>query len=360
MNQRITLPSKLEVKERRLIPTDEIIDLATQIFQAAGCAVETAEMVAHHLVETNLKGVESHGVMRLMQYVDQLESGYMDPTGQPTLSQNEKGAWLVDGHDGFGIPALQLGVEKGVAVAKEKGMSTVAIINCGHTGRIGAYVEYGAEAGCLTICIGGGGHKAWPQVAPYGGIKGMFPTNPYAFGIPGGARGPVILDFATAKIAGGWVYAAKSAGTLLPPDAVIDAQGNPTRDPDDYYNGGAILPMAGPKGYGLALLAELIGEAMLGPVTTEMNWFLICIDTSLYNEGNKYQAIAEEILQEIRTSPPASGFNRVEVPGERERDLQAQQLPQGIAIPEPTWQQIVELATRLGVQVAPDRQFSND
>lgn len=349
MTNKPSMPSKLEVENRRVLPAAEMTQLATHIFQKVGCVEEIAAMVAEHLVETNLRGIESHGVMRLMQYVEQLENGYMQPLGQPTLYQNEKGAWIADGQGGFGIPTLHLGVEKGIEIAKVQGMSVVAAVNCGHTGRLGAYVERGAEAGCLTICIGGGGHKDWPQVAPYGGSKGMLPTNPYAFGIPGGERGPVVLDFATAKIAGGWIYAAQSAGVLLPPDAVIDAAGNPTRNPDDYYNGGAILPMAGPKGYGLALMAELIGEAMLGEVTTEMNWLFICIDTALYAGGSRYQAIAEGILQEIRSCPPAVGFARVEIPGERERDLEAANKDVGIAIPEQTWAQILALAERLGV-----------
>lgn len=349
MNQIPSTTSKLDVGRRHVVSTAEMTRLASQMFQKLGCDDDIAQIVARHLVEANLKGVESHGVMRLMQYAQQLERGYMNPAGRPTLRKNEKGAWIADGNGGFGMPVMRIGVEKAITVAKEKGMSTVAVINCGHTGRIGAYVESGAEAGCLTICIGGGGHKEWPQVAPYGGAKGRLPTNPYAFGIPGGERGAVVLDFATSKIAGGWIYAAKSAGALLPEGTVIDANGNPTRHPDDYYNGGSILPMGGPKGYGLALLAELIGEAMLGPVTTEMNWLFICIDTSLYREGDKYKRVAEEILQELRECPPAKGFERVEIPGERERDLQARHSAHGIAIPEKTWHDIRALATRLGL-----------
>ena len=306
-------------------------------------------MVAEHLVETNLRGIESHGVMRLMQYVDQLQTGYMTPTGRPTLEQNERGAWLVDGHDGIGIPALHMGVEKGIALAKTNGMSVVAVRNCGHTGRLGAYVERGADEGILTICIGGGGYKEWPQVAPYGGAKGKLPTNPYAIGLPGGERGSVVVDFATGKIAGGWIYAARSAGVPLPPDVLIDPDGKPTRDPEDYYRGGAILMAAGPKGYGLALAAELIGEAMLGPVTTEMNWLFICIDTTLYADAQRYQVLAEEVLEEIRSCPPAKGFEKVEIPGERERGLEARNRPIGIALPLETWKQIQNLAGELDV-----------
>ena len=218
---------------------------------------------------------------------------------------------------------MTLGVEKALEIASRNGLSVIAVKDCGHTGRLGAFAEQGAQKGYLTIIIGGGGYKNWPQVTPYGGAKGRLPTNPYALGIPGGDRGPVVVDFATGKIAGGWIYAAKSAGVLLPPDSLIDKDGRPTRNPDDYYSGGAILPTAGPKGYGLALMAELIGEAMLGPVTTEMNWLILCIDTTLYGNGARYQSMAEEVLQEIRNCPPADGFERVEIPGEREREMAA-------------------------------------
>ncbi|MEM7117649.1 MAG: Ldh family oxidoreductase [Chloroflexota bacterium] len=344
-------PSKLKIEKRHVVSAVEMTGLAKRIFQALGCPDDVADMVANHLVQTNLCGIESHGVMRLMQYAEQLENGYMNPKGRAVLKQNGRSAWFVDGQGGFGIPALQLGVEKAIEIAKADGLSVVAVQHCGHTGRLGAFVEQGAEAGCLTICIGGGGHADWPQVAPYGGSKGKLPTNPYAFGIPGGERGPVVVDFATGKIAGGWIYAAKSAGVDLPPDSVIDANGRPTRNPDDYHHGGAILPMAGPKGYGLALLAELIGEAMLAPVTTELNWLFLCVDTTLYSGGATYQAMAESVLQEIRACPPAAGFERVEIPGERERDLAAKNLPHGIAIPEATWQQILGLAKRLDVIV---------
>ena len=328
-----TMQSKLVVDQRHTVSVSEITAMAKTILAGAGCDPDTAALVANHLVEANLNGVESHGVMRLMQYVEQIESGYIKGDGRPTLHQNERKAWIVDGHQGFGIPALQMATEKGIEVAKTQGLSAVAVINSCHTGRLGEFAETGAEAGCLTICIGGGGRLEWPQVAPYGGAKGRLPTNPYAFGIPGGERGPVVLDFATSKIAGGWIYAAKSAGVDLPADTVIDADGHPTLNPDDYHNGGSILPMGGPKGYGLALLAELVGEALLGPITTEMNWLLLCIDTGLYREAGAFQAAAEAILHDMRTCPPAAGFTRVEVPGERERDLYQQNKEIGIPIP---------------------------
>jgi LDH2 family malate/lactate/ureidoglycolate dehydrogenase len=156
----------------------------------------------------------------------------------------------------------------------------------------------------------------------------------------------VVLDFATSKIAGGWIYAARSAGALLPEGCLIDAHGNPSRDPEDYFNGGAILPAGGQKGYALALVGELIGEAMLGPSTTEGNWLLITIDSKGFRESSAAQAAAEEVLKELRECPPAPGFERVEVPGERERDYRT--ASNGIiSIPESTWQQILALRESL-------------
>ena len=136
------------------------------------------------------------------------------------------------------------------------------------------------------------------------------------------------------------------AGALLPEGCLIDRDGFPTRDPEDYFNGGAILPSGGHKGYALALMAELIGEAMLGPVATEANWLLICIDTQRYNPPARMAAVAEEILAELRSCPPAPGFDRVEIPGERERN--SRHASNGwIAVPETTWAQINELAQSL-------------
>ena len=332
---------------RCLVAVDDMTALVTNILRKSGCDAETAQTVARHLVEADLCGVESHGVMRVMQYVEQFKSGYMHADRRPLVKQNGD-AWIVDGHAGIGITAMELAMTHACDTAKAHGMSAIAVVNCGHTGRLGAYAAAGANQGCLNIIIGGGGRKDWRMVVPYGGSKGMLPTNPYALGIPGGDRGPVVVDFATAKIAGGWIYSAKSAGTLLPEDTVIDAAGNPTRQPDDYFNGGAILS-SDAKGYGLSVLAELIGEAMLGPVTTEMNWLVVCIDTHTYRNANHFQRTAEEILQELRECPPAAGVDRVEVPGERERDRFQANAARGISLPHQTWEQIKALAARLDV-----------
>lgn len=343
------MASKLELDGDRIeIDARHAAAVAAGVFKALGCAAEIAEAVASHLADSDLCGVESHGIMRTLQYADQFRSGYMRADARPETVSLPEGRDAIDGGGGIGIPAMAMAFDLARARARDSRLAAVSVQNVGHTGRHGAFADAAAEDGFLTICLGGGNRKVWRQVAPHGGAKAVLPTNPYCIGIPGGTRGPVVLDFATSKIAGGWIYAAQSAGALLPEGCVIDRHGRPTRDPADYFDGGAILPSGGHKGYALALVAELVAEALLGPVAVECNWLLLAIDTRRYGSSDRLQQAAEEILSELRACPPAPGFERVEIPGERERN--ARDAARGkIALPEATWTKITDLSKTLGV-----------
>lgn len=339
--------SKLDFAGERVdVSGDEARHEIIAILTALGVSADHAQQTAEHLVEASLCGVESHGVMRILQYAEQYQAGYLHADATPTVSVSARGALSCDGDGGIGIPAANLAFDRLIDGARDCGIAAMAMRNLGHTGRHGAYVERAAEVGLLTIMLGGGNRTTWRQVAPYGGARALLPTNPYSIGIPGGERGPVVLDFATSKIAGGWIYAAKNAGARLPEGCVIDRDGHPTTDPEDYFNGGAILPAGEQKGYALALVAELIADAMLGPATTECHWLAIALDTTLYSDGNGLSARAEEILAEIRACPPTDGFARVEVPGERERARKVQSDGR-IQIPEKTWSDILDLGRTL-------------
>ncbi|MCB1422150.1 MAG: Ldh family oxidoreductase [Nitratireductor sp.] len=341
------VPTKLELRGGRVeVQADKARAIITDIFVGLGCSSDASRIITDHLIDANLCGMESHGVMRVMQYAERMQNGTMRVDVEPEVRTTEKGVTIVDGGMGSGIPAMKFAYETAMELARESGLSAVSVLNTGHTGRHGAFADDAAEKGFLTICTGGGNHRVYGMVAPHGGAKGMLPTNPWCVGIPGGDRGPVVMDFATGKIAGGWIYAARSAGALLPEDCVIDRDGKPTRDPEDYFGGGAILPMGGHKGYALSLMAELIGEAMLGPSSPECNWFLLAIDTRKFRQPDALQAAAEEVLADLRNCPPAPGFDRVEIPGERERE-QRERSNGILAIPEATWQQVLTLSEQL-------------
>ncbi len=340
--------SKLELDAARVtLDVDAVTALVAGIFENLGCAPSIAREVAEHLADSNLCGMESHGLMRTLQYAQQFESGYLRAAAAPEIRVTERGATLVDGHGGIGIPAMRLAVAEGCRQAAEQGVSALAIVDVGHTGRLGAFTEWAAYRGFLSICFGGGGRERWRQVAPHGGRRALLPTNPYSIAVPGGDRGPVMFDFATSKIAGGWIYAARSAGARLPDGVLMDPDGNISRDPEDYFRGGAILPAGEHKGYALALAAEIVAEAMLGPTTTEGSWLLLTLDTTRYRETSAMTRVAEEILAELRDCPPAPGFERVEIPGEREREYRERTRAAGIALPRRTWEQIKRLSERL-------------
>ncbi len=335
-----------------LVAAERLTAFTARFLAAMGCSPAVAEEVAAHLVSAELSGVYSHGIFRLSQYAEQAREGAFAPAGEAVLTTADGGAPLVDGGNGFGIPALRLATDTAVEAARANGTATVGVMNVAHTGRLGDFAERAAQAGCLAIVFGGGSRKEWRQVAPFGGARAVLPTNPYAFAIPGGEEGSVVIDFATSAGAGGKVYAARSAGRPLPEGFCIDAQGAPTTDPEDYFNGGALLPMAGPKGYGMALVAELLGEAVFGQAMSGMNWICVCIDLTRFRDAVAYRRAAEGCLEELRACPPAPGFERVEVPGERERRLRAQRLKDGIPIPAAILSELKTSAKALGIDAA--------
>jgi len=339
--------TKLELRGERIeIAVDHASEIIVDIFNRLGCQNDTSLAITEHLIDANLCGLESHGVMRVMQYAERMQNGAMRVDARPAVITTETEMTVVDGGMGSGIPAMHLAYETSMKLALESGLAAISILNTGHTGRHGAFADDAAEKGFLTICTGGGNHRVHSQVAPHGGARGMLPTNPWCIGIPGGDLGPVVMDFSTGRIAGGWIYAAQSAGALLPEGCVVDRDGKPTRDPNDYFNGGAILPMGEHKGFALSLVAELIAEAMLGPSSPECNWFLLTIDTRRFRQPAALKAAAEEVLADLRNCPPAPGFEEVEIPGERERKQRSKS--NGIiAIPEETWQQVLALSNEL-------------
>lgn len=341
------LSSKLEYDGNWVnVSPDQAKSVISEIFQEIGCNTNTATIVAEHLVDSSLCGMESHGVTRTLQYANQMQTGYLNPRAQPRLDISDNRNEFVDGDGGIGIPAMQMAYERGMIRSKESGISSISVLNVGNTGRHGAFADEAAKRGFLTICFGGGNHKTWKQVAPHGAKQGFLPTNPWCIGVPGGSAGPVVVDIATSKVAGGWVHAARLAGALLSDDCLIDRDGNPTNDPEAYFNGGAILPAGGHKGYCLALIGELVAEALLGPTTSESNWLIITFDTTNIRPGSQIEKAAEELLQELRNCPPAPGFERVEIPGERERNHK--HMSNGwIALPNRTWQKICDLHTKL-------------
>jgi LDH2 family malate/lactate/ureidoglycolate dehydrogenase len=173
------------------------------MLRTAGCPADTADAIIDHLIDADLCGVESHGIVRALQYHDEYKSGYIRTDATAEVSVGGGSTLSVDGKGGLGIPTMLTATEAGIKAAQAQGIAAVGVRNTGHTGRLGAFAEMAAAARCLFIACGGGARDRWRMVTPHGGRRAVLPMNPWCLGISGGAQGPVILDCATGQLAGG-------------------------------------------------------------------------------------------------------------------------------------------------------------
>jgi len=316
---------------------------------AGGFSAPNADIVSQHLVDAEMKGVSSHGVNRLGLYLTEAANDVIDPKAEPVVTSPRDGLLHVDGARGIGIVAMARATEALMETAGTAGIAAGGIVNCGHSGRMGAYAEQAAEAGFLALSFGGGGRRKWGNVVPFGGVEPVMSTNPYTLGLPGKPDDPVVCDFAISTVATGKVAVARANGETLPPGAVIDKNGDESQDPEAYYDGGALLPAAGPKGSGLGIIAELMGDAMLGDCL-EYNWLMILIRADAFQPRSTYDVRAAEFVDQVRSTKTAAGFDKVIMPGEREMATAKAAAANGIVIGEGVWAGIVEAARCVGVE----------
>lgn len=332
-----------------------LIDFVDQIFQAAGAEAPVARQVATSLVNSNLAGHDSHGVVRVMQYLDSIQSGETDPKAQPEVIHETPVLALVDAHWGFGQWAAHFAVSRGIEKAKSLGMASVGLLNCGHVGRLGEWVTLAADAGQIGLAFCNGGRQGG-IVAPFGGAARRLGTNPVAAAVPLPDHGPMVLDFATSAVAEGKVRVARNKGQAIPEGWILDSQGNPSTNPEDLYNQGMLLPAAGHKGFGLALLVDFLGGALTGagcPAITggplRNGVLFVLLDVEAFRPMADFLAESGEIVQAVKSTPPAAGFSEILLPGEPEERTVQQRQANGISVDATTWGQMVDVARGLGV-----------
>lgn len=327
----------------------EALNLSAELLLAVGMMPEPARAVAAHLVDASMKGVDSHGLERIPQYVRRIRSGEIRADVEPEVAWVQGAILQVRGNGGLGIPAMQMAAERLGPLAHQNGIAAAAVVDVTHTGRIGAYVESLANSGCFAMAMGGGAYEQGGKVAPHGGASGVLSTNPYAYALPGGSFGPVVVDFATSTIAQGKLMLARNRGEPLPPDSLLDSDGRPSQRPEDFYDGGSLLPAAGPKGYGMALIAELIGCALIG-APKEFNWLIVALDLARFRTPSAFASAAQECLKEVKAVPPRDGFDEVQIPGEPERRTRDQRRKEGIPIDEVLLQSLRDAARALDLE----------
>jgi hydroxycarboxylate dehydrogenase B len=352
----------------QLIPADTLTQTVRAIFAAAGCDDTEATRIATELVEANLTGHDSHGVVRVPRYLAWLRSGSLR-IGQHASVVTDGGAFVVlDGQRGFGQTVATEAVALGVERAGAQGSCIVALRNAGHIGRVGRYAETALAAGLLSIHFVNVAGS--PLVAPFGAVERRFSTAPLAIGVPLPGR-PVVLDFATSLVAEGKVQVASYGGPPLPPDALIDPDARRSADPHVLYgdygptdlrsadNGtGAIRAFGEHKGSGLALMCELLagaftGGSCAGPAdgSTPVGNGMLSIYLSPDHFGTRadFERTGRDYLDWVLAARPVDAAEPVLAPGDPEARTRATRTAEGVPLPVDTWAAIRQVASELGV-----------
>jgi hydroxycarboxylate dehydrogenase B len=336
-------------------------EFAVKVFRACGAPEAEAEIIGDHLVTANLMGYDTHGVIRIPQYLNDVRSGMIVPGAPVTVERETETTAVVDCGWNFGQVGGQAAIDIAVEKARTRHVAAVVTRRANHAGRIGTFTQRAANDGMLAIAVCNSpihGHF----VLPWGGTEGRLATNPISFAFPGNASGPILADFSTAESSEGAIRLHRNLGKPLPTGWIVDSSGLPTRDPDDFYGPppGAILPFGGSKGYrgfALSVLVEVFGGIMGGSSTLVEQpgngLGFIVVDISAFLPREQFDKLVHEMRDYIKSSPPAPGHEAVLMPGEPDyRNLQ-RRLHDGIEIDESTWEQIVESAAAIGVRFPP-------
>ena len=321
--------------------------VAATIFEAAGAPAESAQQVADILVESNLAGHDSHGIMQVPTYCGRIRDGKINPKGLPEILSETASSALISGNWTFGQVTAAYATDLAIEKAKREKIAMVAVVQCDHIGRLGEYSERAARAGMIGIVTAG---KGYPEgrVAPFGGAGGgPLGTNPWSIASPGGRQPRILVDFATSMIAANKINVALAKGEQLPPGCIIDQDGNPSIEPADYKNGGALLPAAAHKGYGLAVAAELLSNVFTGSDAhpgpgRPGGAFVLVMDAAAFRPLADYQAASDRLADALKAVPPAPGVSEVLLPGEPESRSRERRQREGVPVPDATWRAIVE------------------
>jgi len=340
-----------------LIFSAEVLDRVTRaIFLAAGTPEDVAALVAHSLVDANLAGHDSHGVIRIPTYVEQIQRGELVTDARPRVEREGPCVVTVDGVWAFGQYVAHFCMDRAARKARQSQVALVTVTRINHIGRLGEWAEEAAQSGVIGMAAtswGGGPFAA----TPFGGAGKVLSTNPIAFGVPLPDGPPFVLDYATTAVAEGKLRVARSKRARVPDGWIVDKHGRPTTDPEDFYAGGMLLPFGGHKGFALAMLVELLSVALTGADAVpdqrgrQNGAVFLAIDPSAVRPLDEFVAAAARINARVVGVPPAPGSEGVLIPGQPEARSREMRQREGIPIPELTWEAIEAAAEKVGAQV---------
>lgn len=318
---------------------EELSTFAQTLFSEAGLDDEPSHVVADALVTANLRGVDSHGVVRLEPYVRKIEEGGFNASPDITVTHSRPSAYTVDADDGPGQYATVTAMDAVTDAARETGTAFASVVNSNHFGTGAYYTQAAAEEGCIGFAMTNVG----PNVAPFGGIDPYFGTNPLAYSVPTNHSYAITLDMATSVVAKGKVILADEEGESIPDHWAIDRDGNPTTAPEDVH---ALRPVGGPKGYGLGLFVDICSGLLSGMGSSpnvdslyddyarpqRVGHFVGAIDISAFRDLSTFKADLDEVIADLKSVRTDDGVDEVKLPGEIEAETRAEREENGIPL----------------------------
>lgn len=345
------------------IQAQQLVRAGATIFEASGSSTEEAMKIATRLVDANLTGHDSHGVIRIPQYIDAVKAGTLHPNRQAKVVTDSGAVTVLDGQFGYGQIVGEQAIDAAISKARTHGVGLATLRNSGHLGRIGDWAARAAAEGMTSLnFVNAIGNQL--LVVPHGGAEPRGSTNPIAIGMPVEGGEPVILDFATSAVAEGKVRVARNKGTYLPHDCLLNVDGEPTTDPNTLYNeprsnllpfGGAVT---GHKGGGLWLMADLLaGGLSAGGCARQpddkpqlcSNMLSIVINPENFSDQSALGAEVKRYVAFIKSARPRDPKKPVMLPGDPERQARAERSTDGINVDPETWTQIVGAGQEVGI-----------
>ena len=341
---------------------ERLTTLASAVLEAEGVPAADAGLIARCLVQAELWGHPSHGMLRLGWYVARIRSGVVDPAAKPETVVDHGPLAVLDGREGLGHVLTAHAAGEAVRRAREHGVGLVAVRNSNHFGMAAHFTRMIAEQGCVGIVTTNGS----PAMAPWGGKEKAVGANPWSLAAPAGRHGVTVMDIANVNAARGKIYAARERGATIPEGWALDAQGRPTTDPAAAI-GGVIMPMGGHKGYAISFMMDVLSGVLTGssfatgvsgPQQAERRsgcgHLVLAVDVAAAADPDAFGERMEALIAEMKAVPLAEGAEEIFFPGEIEDRSRARREREGVEVPAKTLEALERLAGETGVPLELD------
>ncbi|HLS40696.1 MAG TPA: Ldh family oxidoreductase [Ornithinicoccus sp.] len=342
----------------RRVALDELRSHCAAVLQGAGLPSSAAALVAESLVDAEARGISSHGVNRTRIYSERLRAGLLDAEAQPEVVKERPGGVLVDAHNAIGHVGAMAGMDLAVERTSSTAAVAVGVRNSNHCGTLGYFTRSAARRGVVAIAMS----TAPRTMVYYGGRTRAVGTNPLSIAVPRPDGPPVVVDMATSATARGKIILANQLGKDIPEGWAVDVEGRPTTDAAAALEG-SVVPFAGPKGSGLAMMVELLAGAMVAGVTGAgigdmyEDWtrpqrvahLFLVLDPDAWLGRQAFLEHVREFAATVHALPPAEGFDGVRLPGDVEEEALALAVDQGVLLAENVFADLNAVAEEMGV-----------